>query len=241
MESIEKRFLELADRAESWNSAQFSEFLNMEEQSALAALRLKSPCTLWGGYENAERRIAAFGGAENSDFPIAIIKAEPLNKKFADKLSHRDFLGSLMGLGIRREVLGDIVLADNTGYVFCLETIADYLARNLGKVRHTSVKCTLVNELPEEAQTKPEERNINVASERLDVLAAAVYNLSRNQVKELFTGRKVFVNSALCENYSFIPKEGDAVSVRGYGRFVYRGVRGTTKKGRLYAEILQYK
>ena len=240
MDGIEKRFTELAERAQDWNCAQFSEFLNMEEQSILASLRLSS-CSLWGGYDNAERRVAAFGGAENSEFPIAIIKAEPLNKKFADKLSHRDFLGSLMGLGIRREVLGDIVIAENVGYIFCLDTIAAYIVQSLSKVRHTSVKCSVVAELPEEAQAKPQEKAVNVASERIDVLAAAVYNLSRNQVKELFLGRKVFVNSALCENYSLVPKEGDVISVRGYGRFVYCGIRGTSKKGRLFAEILLYK
>ena len=241
MDGIEKRFTELAGRADEWCCAQFSDFLNMEEQSELAALRLRTPCDLWGGYENAERRIAAFGGAEPCDFPIAIIKSEPLNAKFADKLSHRDFLGSLMGLGIKREVLGDIVICGSTGYIFCLETIADYIASSLNKVKHTSVKCSVVQELPEDAQAKPEEKTIIAASERLDVLAAGVYNLSRNQVKELFLGRKVFVNSALCENYSFIPKEGDVISVRGFGRFVFCGAQGTTKKGRLLVEVLLYK
>ncbi len=241
MDGIEKRFTELADRAEDWCVAQFSEFLNMEEQSVLSSLRLRTPCTLWGGYENAERRIAAFGGADTSDFPIAVIKAQPLNSKFADRLSHRDFLGSLMGLGIKREVLGDIVICDNTGYIFCLETIAEYVLQNLGKVKHTSVKCSVVSALPEEAQAKPEEKRVNVASERLDVLAAGVYNLSRSQVKELFAARKIFVNSSLCENFSFVPKENDVISVRGYGRFVYLGVCGSTKKGRLVAEILLYK
>lgn len=240
-DNTQKRFSELADRADEWCTAQFTEFLNMEEQSSLAALRLRTPCTLWGGYENAERRIAAFGEAEPSDFPIAVIKAEPLNKKFADRLSHRDFLGSLMGLGIKREVLGDIVIADNVGYIFCLSTIADYIAGALSKVRHTSVKCSLVSTLSEEAQARPEEKALIVASERLDVLAAAVYKLSRSQVKELFLSRRVFVNSSLCENYSFVPKEGDVISVRGYGRFTYRGVQGSTKKSRLVVDILLYK
>ncbi len=241
MKQAENRFLELAERAEEWCCAQFSEFLNMEEQSALALLKLKTPHRLWGGYENAERCIAVFGEAENSELPLAIIKAEPLNRKFADALSHRDFLGSLMGLGIRREVIGDIVISENVAYIFCLSSIAEYIMRSLGKVKHTSVKCSCVDALPENAQAKPQEQSVIVASERLDVLIAAVCKLSRNQVKELFGSRRIFVNSALCENFSFLPKEGDVISVRGFGRFVYCGVQGKTKKGRLAVDILLYK
>ena len=175
----------------------------MEEQSELASLNLPCDYATFGGYDGAERAVAAFGnGCQYAEFPVKIIKAEPLSQKFADKLSHRDFLGSLMGLGIKRNVLGDIVIKENTGYIFCLDSIADYIVQNLDKVRHTGVKCSVVHELPAGAVAEPEEKEIIVASLRLDVLAAAVYNFSRSGVKELFVQRKVFVNSALCENFS---------------------------------------
>ncbi len=114
----------------------------MEEQSELASLNLPCDYATFGGYDGAERAVAAFGnGCQYAEFPVKIIKAEPLSQKFADKLSHRDFLGSLMGLGIKRNVLGDIVIKENTGYIFCLDSIADYIVQNLDKVRHTGVKC----------------------------------------------------------------------------------------------------
>ena len=242
MENSEKRFLELADRAEQRFYTTFSDFLNMEEESVLSALHFNIDYRLFGGYDGAERCVAAFGyDAEEAVFPISIIKAEPASPKFADKLSHRDFLGSLMGLGIKREVLGDIVLADNIGYIFCLNTIADYIVRELSKVRHTIVKCSIVEALPESAVKKPEEEQMVVASERLDVLVSGVYNFSRSAVKELFIARKIYVNSRLCENFSYIPKEKDIISVRGKGRFVYNGVLGKTKKSRNIVSVGVYK
>lgn len=242
MDILEKRFTELARRADIRYFNTFSDFLNMEEQSTLASLRITVPYCLFGGYDGAERCVAAFGsGCNEAEFPIAIIKAEPAAPKFADKLSHRDFLGSLMGLGIKREVLGDIVIADNIGYIFCLANIAQYIINSLDKVKHTNVKCTLASELPDTAKSLPEDEEINAASERLDVLAAAVYRLSRSEVKEFFVNRRVYVNSRMCENFSYIPKEGDVISVRGKGRFIYCGVLGKTRKGRLICNVKIYR
>ncbi|MDE6723008.1 MAG: hypothetical protein K2J55_02300 [Eubacterium sp.] len=242
MENLEKRFLELADRAEQRYYVTFSDFLNMEEESLLSSLHFNIDYRLFGGYDGAERCVAAFGyDCEEAEFPITIIKAEPVSPKFADKLSHRDFLGSLMGLGIKREVLGDIVIADNIGYIFCLNSMAEYIVQELSKVRHTIVKCSMVEALPESAVKKPEKEQMVVASERIDVIVSAVYNFSRSAVKELFIARKIYVNSRLCENFSYIPKETDIISVRGKGRFVYNGVLGTTKKSRNIISVGVYK
>lgn len=238
---MQKRFEELSSRAAQRYYTAFSDFLTMEEQSELLSLRLESPFKLFGGYEGAERCVAAFGeDCENAVFPISYIKIEPVAKKFADKLTHRDFLGSLMNLGIKRETLGDILIKDNTGYLMCLDTVADFIANDLTRVKHTSVKCNAVSALPEGMQSEPQEQEEIVASLRIDVLTAAVYNLSRNAVKELFNQRKILVNSALCENFSFIPKEGDVISVRGKGRFKYGETLGKTKKGRLIVQLFVY-
>ena len=241
MNFMQKRFEELSSRAAQRYYTAFSDFLTMEEQSELLSLRLESPFKLFGGYEGAERCVAAFGeDCENAVFPISYIKIEPVAKKFADKLTHRDFLGSLMNLGIKRETLGDIIIKDNTGYLMCLDTVADFIANDLTRVKHTSVKCNAVSALPEGMQSEPQEQEEIVASLRIDVLTAAVYHLSRNAVKELFNQRKIFVNSALCENFSFIPNEGDVISVRGKGRFKYGETLGKTKKGRLIVQLFVY-
>lgn len=242
MDFTKKRFEELAERADQRCYTTYSDFLNMEEQSVLLSMRLAAPFKLFGGYDGAERCIAAFGS--ECDFaapPLAFIKIEPVSRRFADKLTHRDFLGSLMGLGLKRETLGDIIIKDNIGYLVCLESVAEYIEKNLDKVRRTSVKCAAVSALPQDAQSEPEERQEIVASLRIDVLAAAVYKLSRSAVKELFTQRRVFVNSRLCENFSLVPKEGDIISVRGRGRFRLGEILGNTKKSRLVVRLYVFK
>lgn len=110
---LEKRFNELYNRANQNYYPVFSDFLNLEEQSVLAKSYL--PCVLYGGYEGAERVVAGFGdNVCEQDFPIRCVEIKPVNKKFADKLSHRDFLGGLMNLGIKRELLGDIIIFENS-------------------------------------------------------------------------------------------------------------------------------
>ena len=132
---IMKRFEELCDRAETRHAATFTEFLNLDEISTLKSLRL--PCTLYGGYENAERCVAAFG--ETDTFPIACIELAAKGARFAEKLTHRDYLGTLLGTGIERSVLGDILINGTTAYAFCLESIADYLCESVTRVKHTAV------------------------------------------------------------------------------------------------------
>lgn len=235
----EKRFRELHDRAFYRNVPVFSEFLNTDEQSTLLSMQLK--IALFGGYANAERRVAAFSEQTISeDFPIVCVKIEPLNQKFADSLSHRDFLGSLMGLGIRRETLGDIVIEQNVGYLFCLDTIADYIVSQLTKVRHTSVKCTKAAELPALLAALPEETELIVSSLRADVLIAGVFRLSRSTAEKLFRQEKVFVDGRAVLSPSFVPNAGSVLSVRGFGRFICGEELRRTKKDRIVLSVRIY-
>lgn len=241
MTEKQKRFEELASRSNERGYAVYSDFLGLSEISELCSVRFSVPATLWGGYENAERCVACFGDREyftdNTDYPIKCIFIKPVNQKFADTLSHRDFLGSLMGLGIRREVLGDIIISENCGYLFCLDTIADYIMENLTQVRHTTVRCRLAEAIPTDALPQPESREIIVSSERLDVIVAAIYKMSRSQVLPFFNTEKVFVNGAVKQSPSATVNVNDKISVRGFGRFIYKGVLRTTKKDRLVISV----
>ena len=241
MTEKQKRFEELAQRANERGYSVFSDFLGLSEISEISAMRFSVPVTLWGGYENAERCVACFGDreyfADKSDYPIKCILIKPVNQKFADTLSHRDFLGSLMGLGIRREVLGDIIICENKGYLFCLETIADYIIENLTQVRHTTVECELTENIPTNILPQPENLEIIVSSERLDVIVSAIYKISRSQVLPVFHTEKVFVNGVVKTSPSATLNVGDKVSVRGFGRFIYNGVLRHTKKDRLVINI----
>lgn len=243
---LKKRFEELAKRAYNQGVYIFTDFLSLSDASLVCEVSRNDEYVLFGGADGCERVMARFGNPQDigyeQEFPIKVIKIEPLIKKFADKLSHRDFLGALMNLGIERDVIGDIMVRDNAAYVFAAERITDYITENFDRVKHTNVKCTLMDtgEIKEAFTLNLREEDILVASERLDAVISKVYNLSRSQTNEIFGGRKVFVNGRLCENNSAVIAVKDVVAVRGYGKFIYEGVSHVTRKGRLSAQISRY-
>lgn len=246
-ELLKKRLRELADKAWQNNSYTFTGFLGLAELSCFydmeKELSFAEP-VIFGGYEDAERAMIRFGSEElfgyKEEFPITCLKIRPLLQKFADPFSHRDFLGALMNLGIERNTLGDIILRDNQGFLFCTKTIAPFIAENLYKVKHTSVICEETEKLPIQRQEDLTSIKIQIASERIDGVISKVYRLSRSESAELFRQKKIFVNGRLCENASRNLKPRDMVTVRGRGRFIYTEKQGISKKGKLNVEILLY-
>jgi RNA-binding protein YlmH len=241
-ELLKKRLNELSHRAFERGYNTFSEFLNLNEISILKSSKQISNYILYGGYSNAERCVVGFGdNIEDWEFPIECVKIEPSIQKFADKLNHRDFLGSLMNLGINRNTLGDIIIIDNIGYLFCLKSISEYITDNLNRIRHTTVKCEIINEIPSVINEEPEPIEIIVTSHRADAIISSVFKLSRNQATQLFNQEKVFINSKVAYKESLMLKENDVVSVRGYGKFIFSQPLRETKKGRNVVEIKLYK
>lgn len=243
---LKKRFLELGNKAYTQGIFLFTDFLGMGELSAFIEVRNENrelgifgdDCVrIFGGAEDCERCMIRFGSTEELgyevEFPIVCLKIAPLMEKFAEELNHRDFLGALMNLGIERDLLGDIRIDGKMAYLFCQEKIASFIQESLQKVRHTNVKVSVTDALPENLQHKEEEKEFPVASERLDGIIAGLYHISRSQSLELFRGQKVYRNGRLEENNSVSPREGDVVAVRGYGKFRYMGILRETKKGKI--------
>lgn len=239
---LQKRMNELSLRAYEKGYNTYSDFLNLSEISELKKSDAFSNCELYGGYDNADRCVAGFGYEHGkSDYPIKCIKIAPVRQKFADELNHRDFLGSLMNLGINRSTLGDIVISNNTAYLFCLSNIAQYICENCDRIKHTTVKCEILDSTPEVANKKPEGEELIISSQRVDVVICAVFKLSRNQATQLVNQERVFINSKAAYKESLILKSGDIVSVRGFGKFVFGEKIKETKKGRAVFEIGIYK
>ena len=241
---LRNRFTELSQRAYDRGIYTNSEFLTRAEQSELLKMKMPVKVALYGGIDNAERCIAVFGDENDLGYecihPVKFVKIEPLQMKFADRLTHRDFLGSLMGLGLRREMLGDIIINENVAYLVCLDSVSDFIINQLDKVKHTSVKCSESDYIPSDVLPELKTLEFIVSSERLDVLISAVYNLSRNDSRKRIEGETVFCNSALTDNSSFVPTSGTLISVRGLGRFIYDGVLRQTKKGRNVISVRIY-
>ncbi len=240
LDMTRKRLSELALRAERRGIVTFSEFLTPAEQSALLSLR-PGPFEFDGGYAGAERRTAVFLPWEGADWesPTACLEVSPASARFAEELGHRDCLGALMSLGIRREVLGDIIPLDGKVYILCLKSIAGYIADNLSQIRRTSVRVRPADGIPEPPEP-PEESSVVVPSERLDALVAAVYSLSRSEAQRLFERELVLVNSLPARGPAAQVSPGDVVSVRGRGRFTYCGPHRETRKGRLRVGVRVY-
>lgn len=239
---LKKRFQDLAEKSYSQNIYTFTGFLSLAEQDILAGAAAAFPhvpFALEGGNDQTERKMARFGSEEElgyeMDFPIVCLEIKPLSEKFADNFSHRDFLGALMNLGIDRSTVGDIFQEGKRAYVYCTDTMASYICENLTKVRHTNVVCKVTESLEEVLLKEPKTMDVVVSSERIDGMISKVYHLSRGQSIELFRAKKIFVNGRQMENNSYTLKEDDSVTVRGLGKFVYRGLRHTTKKGKLCA------
>lgn len=243
-EILQNRIRDLADRCYKNNMYTFSDFLSLADASVYYAIERELSyvkATLWGGNEICERVVLRFGSEEQlgyeEDFPIKLLCIKPLMEKFSDNLTHRDILGSLMNLGIERSVLGDIFIVGKEAYVFCLDNIAEYICDSLSRVKHTSVMCTIAEKEPEFNKSEKTDHVIQIQSERIDGVIAKVCNMSRSQCALLFTERKVFVNGRLNENSSYTLKAGDAITVRGFGRFEYVGVGGISRKGKLNATV----
>ena len=234
---LKKRFLELSERSFSKNIYTFTEFLSPAEQALLKSCVKGVPYHFEGGYENFEKAMAVFGSEDLCGYiepaPITFIKIEPCSMKFSGELSHRDFLGSIMSLGIRRSTLGDLIVKNNIAFAPCLDSIADYICENLVEIKHTNVRCSKVEYIPDDMLPQPIESEFVVASERLDSVISSIYKLSRNESKGLCEHEKVLVGGVPVLNASYTPKEGDIISVRGHGKLIYCGIKLETKKGRL--------
>ncbi len=246
-ELLKKRFAELARKCYQNNQYTFTDFLSLADMACFYEVERELsyvPYTIWGGSELCERVMVRFGSEEflgyEEDFPIVCMEVKPLMQKFADRLSHRDFLGALMNLGIERSTLGDIFIVENAGYVFCMDNMALYIAENLTRIKHTTVMCTQVENPPELSESDRQEVIIQIASRRVDGVVSKVFKLSRNESLELFRQKKIFVNGRLCESNSQLLKEEDKVSVRGFGKFEFAQEINVSKKGKLNIKVLCY-
>lgn len=243
---LQKRLVELSNMAYQRDIVTFTDFLNLNELNILHSTpkhMLPAAYETYGGYESAERQMVAFlpdALYYEYRYPMEILKISPANPKFAEALSHRDYLGGILHLGIERSCLGDLLVDDGACRVFVTDGMADYICSELTRIRHTTVK--VAKESMKEFQYTPklEICKGTVSSVRLDSVLSVAFPLSRSKFTGLIEGGKVFVNGKLITTNACRLKENDIISVRGMGRIKYFGTLSETKKGRLYIEVGKY-
>ncbi len=240
-----RRAEELAARSRQRGIYTRTAFLTEGEQETLRFCPLSPKPTFVGGYEEAQRCVAVFGNEEEMGYPwegeLAFLVIAPKDAKFAEELNHRDYLGAILNLGIKRELLGDLLVWENKGILVSLSSIAPYIKENLERVRHTAVKVTETDAVPSEVVTLFEDKSVVCASARVDAVIAALWHLSRADGKALVEKEKVSVRGRLCTDPARFLQEGERVSVRGYGKFLFVSMEGTTGSGRSRVKLQIYR
>ena len=224
----------------------FTDFMDRAKcarfQERLQGLR-ELQVTLYGGMEDCERQKMGFSLDEIApeEFPIRVLKIRRKSRKFGQAdLSHRDYLGSLLGLGIDRSKIGDILVEEESAVCFVAEEIAPYITAVLEQVSRTAVVAEEINGAEAIPKRQTEIKRMTAASLRLDAVAGEVFNLSRAKVQALIGAEKATVNWNTVTSSSHLLKEGDLVSVRGFGRFRVGEIGGKTRKDRVSLEIERY-
>lgn len=213
-----------------------------ERKQYIADNYLKSICfqnySFFGGYENSERKILGLFYDDTVDFPVSAVE---FAYRKCDKLSHRDFLGALMSLGIERETVGDILVEDGRCVVFVKSEIKNYIVSQIYKIGRVGVRiCEAdINNLPQGRGI--EELGYTVSSMRLDNIVAAITGFSREKTKSQILSGTVCLNYSETRNISQNVCQDDCITVRGKGKFIIKAVVGYTKKQRIKISIIHFR
>lgn len=230
---------DLARVAQSRGVARYSDFLSDREQDLVQAAMNRAGCNCWhwdGGWPDAERKVLCIEPEDSYPVsPVVCIRIQCRLGSGAAAPQHKDYLGSLMGLSMERESLGDIVLPpdqEGTAYVFALENAARLILMELDRIGNIGVSCTEVEEIP---QFQPVERQVQtatVSSLRLDAVLAAMLRCSRGQAADLIAAGRVEINHVPATSAHAPVYVEDIFTVRGKGRFQLTDLPGKSKKAR---------
>ncbi len=233
------------DRCRGKNIPTVTAFLSPQEQQAarrlLQAMGVSDGFTFWGGYEGAERCQLHFlpdWTAEPDGEVIRVIHAAWYRE---DTLTHRDFLGSLIGLGLTREKIGDILVRKESADVLVSAQVADFLLGSwdtAGRVKLHLSEITPEEITPPEVRTK--EIRDTVSSLRLDSIVSVGFSLSRSKAAQAIQGGRVQLNWMNCIKPDRMAAEGDVIGVRGLGKCILETVGHETKKGRVFVKMKRY-
>ncbi|MBP5168352.1 MAG: hypothetical protein ILP14_04025 [Oscillospiraceae bacterium] len=248
MEQIEliKRISDLALRCDRNGCLTHSAFLTPAECYLLETRKLpvgEAKLVFSGGRDDCERKVAFFLPyyLQETDFDIGeIIKAVKIRSYFG-KPGHRDYLGAVLGLGIERDRIGDLLLYDDTAYLFCLSSVVSVLLRELEKVGRISVKTEQIalTDVPV-SERKTKKITFTVKSLRLDAVTGDLFGVSRTLAAELIREGAVTLNYTICEKVDAPIKEGDTLSVHGKGKGRISQIGGRSRKDRLFVEAELY-
>ena len=237
------RIRNLFELCERTGAPKFSDFLSEEEAARAAGIAGHGglPFRFRGGYEGAGRvMLGVFPDwmeLETGAFPIV---GCTFTYPAAYELTHRDFLGSLMGQQLRRELIGDIVVTPGEAYVFADDRVEKVLLTQMDRIGRVGVEVQ--KGAPRDIAVEQQFREIRgtLASLRLDAAVALCCGVSREKAAAMITAGLVQKNHLELQNVSAALENGDILSIRGKGKFRLETDGALTRKGRVAVRVLQY-
>ncbi|MCH5192713.1 MAG: RNA-binding protein [Oscillospiraceae bacterium] len=240
-------FLDMIEICGKSYTPKFSAFLDERQIILAESFMNEQGCKeykLYGGYEGASRKMLGvfpeyweYKEDQWEDFPVSALR---FKFREADKLSHRDFLGSFMSKQIKRNMLGDIIVGNGAAAVIVHDTVKPVLMSEISKIGSVGVSVSEgdISDLhPEQSFT---EKNGTVSSLRLDGVVSLAAGVSREKSASLIKGGYVTVMYETIQSVSHQLSRGDIFSIRGYGKFILSSVNGRTKKDRIHITIKKY-
>ena len=180
----------------------------------------------------------SFNNVYNTSFPMKLLKIENTSK--FNELTHKDFLGGILALGIERNKIGDLLVEDNVCYVPIHEDIESFLIFNIDKIGKSSCKIEILEKYDYLPQFNFKEEVILVSSLRIDGIVSKLANVSRGKAQMMIDQGKVLVDYVKIRDKSYEPKEDERITIRGVGKFILGTIVGSSKSGRLKVSIKKY-
>ncbi|MCH5252132.1 MAG: hypothetical protein J1F22_04085 [Lachnospiraceae bacterium] len=246
---FKKHLLDLANRAYQENYPVFTDFMTTKEYAILNKSKgqfsgVTAIC--FGGHEDCSRMMGGFFPEDFMEdslsmFPIVCIRAQVRNDKYAQSLTHRDYLGAILNLGIERSMIGDIRLRDQAAFIFCKGDFVSFILDNFVMVKHTPIDCEILENAADIPPQEYEKIQRTVASLRLDNVVAAMIGSARKRAVELITQGSVVAGHEEHTSVSFSCKQDMIISIRGYGKYrLDIPPDSITKKGKQKINIYKY-
>ncbi|SFP94050.1 RNA-binding protein YlmH, contains S4-like domain [Lachnospiraceae bacterium XBB1006] len=240
-----KRLEEFDRKAQSNYYVCFTDFLNANEYSLFLECKRNFYCEtqVYSGIEMLERQMVAFipdALVFENQYPIRVLQISPKNPRFSGEMTHRDVLGTLMGLSLERKLIGDILGNENGFYVLVKDTIAPIVMDEIHRIRHTEVVVSEVELDAKAVKRSFVKKNGTVASMRLDCIVSEIAHISRSQALHMVSNGLVFVNARQTFHNATTCKEGDVLSLRKIGKFRICEMGQLSRKGKIKLVYEQY-
>lgn len=239
------------------NQVQVTDFLDAYQQNTVSKvlkINNENNYILNGGYEEAQRKMLFIYPdkmqeiflKENEINPVVMqnikVISITLPQELQGKYKHSEYLGGIMKLGIKREIIGDIIVNEAGADIIVQNEMAEYLKSHLKELTRFQKSEIIIKELSELniVPTKKEEMVILIPQMRLDVIVSEILHLSRSKANEIIEQERVFINYELKTKNATNLKENDILTVRGKGKFEIGEILSTTSKGKIRLMVKKY-